>query len=75
VPIAAVARRETATVYVVTPQDKIEERTVQIGLETPTLIEITSGLRDGERVMLGSRGHVQPGQPVSPKIMAEENSP
>ena len=75
VPIAAVARKEDATVFVVTPQNKIEKRTVETGLETPTLIEITRGLRDGERVMLGSRGHVQPGQQVTPKIIAEENSP
>ena len=75
VPIAAVARKENDTVFVVTPQNTIEERIVQIGLETPTLLEITRGLRDGERVMLGSRGHVQPGQQVSPKFIAEENSP
>jgi len=75
VPVAAVARKDNATVFVVTPQNKIQERTVQIGLETPTLIEITSGLQEGERVMIGSRGHLQPGQLVSPKLIAEDTAP
>ena len=75
VPVAAVARKENATVFVVTPQNMLEERIVQIGLETPTLLEITRGLQDGERVMIGSRGHVQPGQPVAPKVIMEENAP
>ena len=75
VPVAAVARKESATVFVVTPQNALEKRTVQIGLETPTLLEITSGLQDGERVMLGSRGHLQPGQQVSPKLVVEDVPP
>jgi RND family efflux transporter MFP subunit len=75
VPVAAVARKESATVLVVTPQNKIQERTVHIGLETPTLIEITSGLQEGERVMIGSRGHLQPGQLVAPKLIVEDNTP
>jgi len=67
VPLAVVSRKETATVYVVTPQNEIQERTVTLGLETPTLIEVVTGLNEGELVMIGSRTQVQPGQKVDPK--------
>jgi RND family efflux transporter MFP subunit len=68
VPLGAVSRQATATVYVVDPQNKIQERTVTLGLETPTLVEILRGLNEGDRVMLGSRTQVQPGQTVEPKL-------
>ena len=69
VPVAAVSRKETATVYVVTPQNKIQERTVTLGLETPTLIEVVTGLNEGDFVMIGSRSQVQSGQKVEPKVI------
>ena len=75
VPVTAVARKESTTVFVVAPQHTIEERVVQLGLETPTLVEITSGVREGEQVMLGSRSHVQPGQHVIPKPVTTEDAP
>jgi len=71
VPVTAVSRKETATVYVVNQQNEIQERTVTLGLETPTQIEVLQGLKEGELVMVGSRTQVQPGQKVEPKIVDE----
>lgn len=69
VPVTAVSRKETATVYVVTQQNEIQERTVTLGLETPTEIEVLHGLDEGELVMVGSRTQVQAGQKIDPKIV------
>jgi RND family efflux transporter MFP subunit len=69
VPLTAVSRKETATVCVVSPQNEIQERTVTLGLETPTLIEVLIGLNEGDLVMIGGRSLVRPGQKVVPKII------
>ena len=63
-------RRATraATVLCVTPENKIEERRVTVGLQTPNLIEIRSGLSAGDLIVLGTAGQLHPGQKVQPKI-------
>ncbi len=68
VPIQAVTRGEKDTVYVVTPDQKVEERTVKLGLETPTSYEVVSGLKEGDLVMVGDRSKVTPGQQVEAKL-------
>ncbi|MBX7208654.1 MAG: efflux RND transporter periplasmic adaptor subunit [Verrucomicrobiaceae bacterium] len=70
VPVEAVLREKTgATVYVVNKDNKIEERTVTVGLETPTKVEILSGLAENDLVMIGSRAQIAPGQTVQPKLI------
>jgi hypothetical protein len=46
-------------------KQEIEERVVQLGLETPTKYEVLSGLHEGEQVMIGNRSQVHTGQKVS----------
>ncbi len=69
VPVGAVSRKETATVYVVDRQNEIQERTVTLGLETPELVEVLHGINEGELVMVGGISQVQPGQRVDPKVV------
>lgn len=71
-PVQAVARGSQATVYVVNAKNEIEERQVKIGLETPTKLEIVSGLKEDEQVMIGSRSQIKPGQKVDPKLVENE---
>ena len=52
-------------------QHKVEERKVATGLETPSRIEIVSGLAEGEMVVLGGHGRYQPGQSAEPKLAVE----
>lgn len=59
----------TATVLVAADGKLIEERRIQTGLETPDLIEVTAGLREGELVVLGSKNKLKPGMRVEPKIV------
>jgi len=69
VPLTAVSRKGSPTVYVVTKDNRIEERKVKLGLETPTLLEVVQGLKDDELVMVSSRTQVHPGQKVGPNLI------
>jgi RND family efflux transporter MFP subunit len=71
VPIEAVSRQKTCTVFLVTPQDTIEERTISLGLETPRALEVLAGLHENDLVMIGSRTQVKPGQQVEPKLIPQ----
>jgi len=64
IPVEAVSGSAHPTVYVVNRNHEIEERPVQLGLETPTKYEVLSGLREGEQVMIGNRSQVHTGQKV-----------
>jgi multidrug efflux pump subunit AcrA (membrane-fusion protein) len=54
-------------VLVVTTSNRIEPRRVTLGMETENAIEVKSGLREGEFVVIGSRTSLQAGQEVTPK--------
>jgi multidrug efflux pump subunit AcrA (membrane-fusion protein) len=62
------ARKLTGTLAVVTPENKIDLRKVDLGLETATKVEVKSGLSEGEMVVIGSRSGLQQGQEVRPKL-------
>ncbi len=68
-PVEAVARQKTATVFVVNGQNEIEERIVKLGLETPARLEILTGVKEGEFVMVGGRSQVKPGLKVQTKLV------
>ncbi len=55
------------TVWVVDPSNKVEERKVTTGIETPDDVEVLSGLREGELVAVGDRSSLTPGEMVTPK--------
>ncbi len=73
VPVPAVdvgSDESSGQVAVVTPENHIEIRKVQLGLQTSTRVEIRSGLKEGDLVVVGSRSGLQSGQEVKPKITA-----
>ena len=59
---------KTGHVMVVTHNNLVESRKIQLGLETATDIEVLSGLNDGDFVVIGSRSALQPGEEVKPKL-------
>jgi RND family efflux transporter MFP subunit len=71
IPIQAVAGDTEKTVYVINHQREIEIRPVTLGLETPEKFEVTSGLEEGDLVMIGSRSLVQPGQKVQTRTIGQ----
>ncbi|MFL6352199.1 MAG: efflux RND transporter periplasmic adaptor subunit [Bryobacteraceae bacterium] len=80
VPIPAVdisSDESSGQVVRVTPENRVEIRKVQLGLQTATDIEIRSGLSEGDLVVTGNRGSLRSGQEVRPKLtdIAAEASP
>ncbi len=69
VPVEAVSGTKQPTVYVINGNHQIEERPVQLGIETPTKYEVLSGVREGELVMIGNRAQVHIGQKVTTKLV------
>lgn len=57
-------------VMVVTPNDRVEVRQIELGLETANKVEIRSGLNEGDMVVIGPRAGLQAGQEVRPKVTA-----
>jgi RND family efflux transporter MFP subunit len=72
IPVTAVDvdgnKPTSGSVMVVTPNDRVEVRNIQLGLETANRVEVRSGLNDGDLVVIGGRAGLQPGQEVKPKI-------
>ena len=68
IPTEAI-RGDKMTVYVVNAENEVEQRTVTLGLETPTKFEVLSGLKEGELVLLNNFAGIKPGQKVEPKLV------
>jgi RND family efflux transporter MFP subunit len=68
VPVEAVAGGNR--VFVVNAAHRLEERPVQLGLETPGSLEVLSGLAEGELVLVGNPGQLATGQKVEPRLTA-----
>lgn len=66
-PVEAVTRdKSTASVYLI-KDGKIEARNITLGTESPTHLEVTEGLAEGDLVMVGSRAQFFHGQSVQPR--------
>lgn len=71
VPVQSVQREgKSSSLFVVNSHNQIEERHVQLGLETPTKVEILSGANEKELVLIGSRSSLTPGEAVQPKVVS-----
>jgi multidrug efflux pump subunit AcrA (membrane-fusion protein) len=71
IPVAAIelgGDASSAQVMVITPDNRVELRKVELGLETATKVEVKSGLKEGDMVVIGNRAGLQPGQEVRPKV-------
>jgi RND family efflux transporter MFP subunit len=71
VPVQAVqsAGEGKGAVLVVDHGNKIESRSVLLGLQSATDVEITSGLQENDMVIFGAQGQFKPGEVVSPKLV------
>ncbi|HWD00754.1 MAG TPA: efflux RND transporter periplasmic adaptor subunit [Candidatus Sulfopaludibacter sp.] len=81
VPVTAVdadtenGASKTGRVMVVTHNNRVEVRKIQLGLETANDIEVLSGLNEGDQVVIGGRSGLQPGEEVKPKLTAMGATP
>jgi len=65
---------KSASVLVLNAQNEVESRRVTLGHAGDSRVVVLTGLNEGERVILGSRGDVRPGQKVLPKEVATSTS-
>ncbi len=73
IPRAAVLADQSGEyVYVVGADNKAQQRRIQFRPASPGEVAVTSGLADGERVVIEGIQRVRPGQPVSPAAAAPE---
>ncbi len=71
----AAANGRSGQVMVVGAGNKIEVRRISIGLETANKVEILSGLKEGDLVVIGGRASLQAGQEVQPKVTTVGGAP
>jgi len=63
---AVLSDQQGEYVYVVGADNKAEQRRIQLGQSTSTVAAVTSGLSDGEKVIVEGLQKVRPGQAVAP---------
>jgi RND family efflux transporter MFP subunit len=68
IPTEAIINGKSPTVYVVNPDQEIEERPVKLGLEMPDKYEVLNGLHAGDLVVIGNHPDVRAGQKVEPRL-------
>jgi RND family efflux transporter MFP subunit len=70
-PVQAIDRTgDKTSVVVVGPGGKLEPRDVTLGIEAPDRVEVRSGLRENELVVIGNRAQLKAGAVVSPQLAA-----
>ena len=58
------------TVLVVNSSNQVELREVKLGIQTADLVQLLSGVQEGERVIIGDQGQYRSGELVNPKPLA-----
>jgi hypothetical protein len=64
---------EAPAVYAVDASGTVHVSPVRIGLRTPHLLEILSGVDEGQTVIVGRRTGIREGQRVNVKIVDRDN--
>jgi len=69
-PLEAVTYKGSqASAYIVDEAGQIENRAVQLGMRTANEVEVESGVREGEQVVVSDRSNLKVGQRVHPKVV------
>lgn len=68
-PVQAVSGHNTKPAVMVVKDGVLEERAVTLGMETPGLVEIVTGVAEGELVVTGNRSGLRAGRRVETKLM------
>lgn len=77
-PVTAVdvdtANPSKGRVLVVAPNNRLQARAIEVGMETANRVEVRSGLNEGDLVVLSGRASLLAGQEVKPKMTVLEAS-
>jgi RND family efflux transporter MFP subunit len=69
IPVQAVIRNgNQASVLTVDSGGRVQARNVALGMQGATLIEVKSGLNEGDKVITGGQSNYQPGEVVRPRL-------
>ena len=69
-PLQAVNQAgDQATIFLVDPNNTLQERKIVIGLQTATDAEVLSGLNEGDRVVVSDRSALKAGMHVKPQVV------
>lgn len=75
VPVQAVEHQgATATILLVNSENQLQERQVQLGIETPDQVEVLSGLNENDLVVVGNRSQLRAGMTVRPRLISNAPS-
>jgi RND family efflux transporter MFP subunit len=75
IPLGAVqGTGSSGTVFVLNANNRIEQRTIRLGLRGSTLVEVTSGLQAGDRLVLGDASRFHDSEQVTPRVQEEPAS-
>jgi len=70
IPLQAVNHEgDKTTVYLVNANNQLEDRPVNLGIQTANDAEVVAGLHEGEMVVVSDRAGLKPGEKVSPQIV------
>jgi RND family efflux transporter MFP subunit len=69
-PVQTLQKQDKPTVWVVRPDNTLEQRPISIGLTTPDYVEIVTGLNEGERVVYGNPTGLEAGKKVTAKPLS-----
>jgi RND family efflux transporter MFP subunit len=75
IPVQAVVKDGASqTVLVLDSGNHVQRRTIQTGIQGSELVEVTGGLSDGERVIVGGQSKYQVGEQVTPRLQKESTN-
>ena len=60
---------DKTTVFVVNSKEELEDRPVQLGIQTESDAEVVSGLHEGEVVVVSDRSGLKAGEKVAPQVV------
>jgi len=68
IPVQAVDRGDAGASVLVVDHGLVQRRAVTIGLEAPDRVEVTTGVADGDMVVVGNRSQLRVGTEVTPSV-------
>jgi RND family efflux transporter MFP subunit len=72
IPLQALIKNgDSVSVFVLDTENRVQRKPVQIGIQGAELVEVTSGLNVGDRVIVGGQSKYQVGEQVVPKLQQE----
>jgi RND family efflux transporter MFP subunit len=70
IPVQAVTvQGSSGTVMIVNAKKQLEDRKVELGLETPEVIEARSGIQENDLIVVGNRSQLKSGMVIEPKLI------